>query len=71
MNRLERDFRADAPNTRSVTENTSIETPERTWLRLCIVLDLHRGVKAGWSTSAKPDRELAIRAVMMALRQFA
>jgi putative transposase len=39
-NHVAREFRADEPNTKWVTDITYIRTAEH-WLYLCVVLDLH------------------------------
>ena len=67
-NLLERDFRADEPNTRWVTDITYIRTDE-SWLYLCVVLDLATDIVVGWSMAARQDRELVLRAILMALGQ--
>lgn len=67
-NHLERDFNANAPNTKWVTDITFIETAEG-WLYLSAVKDLHSDVIVGWSMSHRQTRELVIQAVLMALWQ--
>ena len=67
-NHLERDFTADAPNRKWVTDITYIRTAER-WLYLAVVIDLFDGVVVGWSMSARQDRQLVLQAVLMALWQ--
>lgn len=67
-NHLSRDFSAEAPNTRWVTDITYIRTAEH-WLYLCVVLDLHSGIVVGWSMSPRQERQLVIQAVLMALWQ--
>ena len=42
-NHIERDFTADEPNAKWVTDITYIRTAEN-WLYLCVVLDLHFGI---------------------------
>ena len=56
---LERDFRADSPNTKSVTDITYIRTGEH-YLYLCVVLDLYSRVVVGWSMSHRQDRQLVL-----------
>lgn len=68
QNHLERDFTAEQPNAKWVTDITYIRTQER-WLYLCVVIDLYSGVVIGWSMSAAQDRHLVIQAVLMALWQ--
>jgi len=67
-NHLERDFTATEPNTKWVTDITYIYTAER-WLYLCVVLDLFGGKVVGWSMSTRQDRQLVLRAVLMACWQ--
>jgi len=67
-NHLARDFRANEPNTKWVTDITFIETIEG-WLYLGAVKDLHSDVVVGWSMSHRQTRELVIQAVLMALWQ--
>ena len=68
QNHMARDFTAEAPNTKWVTDITYIRTAER-WLYLCVVLDLHSGIVVGWSMSHRQERQLVIQAVLMALWQ--
>jgi len=67
-NRVARDFKAEEPNTKWVTDITYIRTAEQ-WLYLCVVLDLHSGLVVGWSMSPRQERQLVIQAVLMALWQ--
>lgn len=64
-NHLERDFNAQEPNTKWVTDITYIRTAEG-WLYLCVVIDLFSGKVVGWSMSATQDRRLVLDAVLMA-----
>jgi putative transposase len=68
INHLERNFQADEPNTKWVTDITFIETVEG-WLYLSAVKDLHSGIIVGWSMSHRQTRELVLQAVLMALWQ--
>jgi len=68
QNVLARDFTADEPNTKWVTNITYIETRQG-WLYLCVVLDLYFGLVVGWSMSNVQDRQLVLQAVLMALWQ--
>jgi putative transposase len=68
QNHLARDFTADQPNTKWVTDITYIRTVEG-WLYLCVVVDLYSGRVVGWSMSARQDRQLVLQAVLMALWQ--
>jgi len=67
-NHLARDFRAEKPNTKWVTDITYIETAEG-WLYLSGVKDLHTDVVVGWSMGHRQTRELVLQAVLMALWQ--
>ncbi len=67
-NRLDRDFAANEPNTKWVTDITYIRTAEG-WLYLCVVLDLYSGRVVGWSMSPRQDRQVVLQAVLMALWQ--
>ena len=67
-NHLERDFTATEPNTKWVTDITYIHTAGG-WLYLCVVVDLYRGKVVGWSMSTTQDRQLVLRAVLMACWQ--
>ncbi len=68
QNHLARDFSADDPNTKWVTDITFIETVEG-WLYLRGVKDLFSGIIVGWSMSHRQTRELVLQAVLMALWQ--
>lgn len=68
QNHLERNFNAQSPNTKWVTDITYIRTAE-SWLYLCVVIDLFSGVVVGWSMSHRQTREIVIQAVLMALWQ--
>ena len=67
-NHLARDFAADAPNTKWVTDITCVRVVDA-WLYLCVVVDLHSGMVVGWSMSGCQDRHLVLQAVLMALWQ--
>jgi putative transposase len=67
-NHLERDFNAEDPNTKWVTDITYIRTAEN-WLYLCVVIDLFSGIVVGWSMSHRQTRELVLQSVLMALWQ--
>lgn len=68
VNHLARDFQAQAPNTKWVTDITFIESVEG-WLYLSAVKDLYSDIIVGWSMSHRQTRELVLRAVLMALWQ--
>lgn len=67
-NHLERDFTAQRPNEKWVTDITFIRTAER-WLYLCPVIDLYHHVVVGWSMSHRQDRQLVMQAALRALWQ--
>ncbi len=67
-NHLDRDFEATEPNTKWVTDITYIRTAEG-WLYLCVVLDLFSKRVVGWSMSDIQDRQMVLKAVLMALWQ--
>jgi putative transposase len=68
QNHLARDFSANQPNTKWVTDITYIRTAEG-WLYLSVVIDLYSGEVVGWSMSSRQDRQLVLQAVLMALWQ--
>lgn len=65
-NRLDRDFTAQAPNTKWVTDCTMIATREG-WLYLAVVLDLFSRRVIGWAMGETEDGELVALALRMAL----
>ena len=67
-NHLGRDFAANEPNTKWVTDITYIRTAEGR-LYLCVVLDLFSKKVVGWSTDTLQDRHPMLRAVLMVLWQ--
>ena len=67
-NHLERNFQADTPNTKWVTDITYIDSDE-VWLYLSAVKDLHAGIIVGWSMGPNQTRDLVLQAVLMALWQ--
>ena len=58
-NLLQRDFSADQPNSKWVTDTTYIWTREG-WLYLAIVLDLFSRLVVGWSMAISQDATLAL-----------
>jgi transposase InsO family protein len=66
-NVLERHFETDAPNKVWVTDITYVWTREG-WLYLAAILDLYSRAVVGWAMSESLSRELALRALDMALR---
>ena len=67
-NLLERDFAADAPNKKWVTDMTYIATYEG-WLYLAGVLDTYSRKLIGWAMGKQHDAELVKEALHMALIQ--
>lgn len=67
-NHLKRDFSANEPETKWVTDITEIKTQEGK-LFLCVVLDLYDHVIVGWSMHRSQDRQVVLRAVEMAVWQ--
>jgi putative transposase len=65
VNVLDRDFQAEEPNQKWVTDITYIRTLEG-WLYLCVVLDLFSNAVVGWSMSSAQTRDLVLRALLMA-----
>lgn len=67
-NLLERDFTANEPETKWVTDITEVLTDEGK-LFLCVVLDLYSKLVAGWAMHHRQDRHMVVRAVQMAVWQ--
>jgi transposase InsO family protein len=67
-NLLQRDFTADAPNKKWVTDITFIATREG-WLYLAGVLDIYSRKLVGWAMDKQHDAELVKEALHMALLQ--
>lgn len=67
-NLLNRNFTANEPETKWVTDITEINTLEGK-LFLCVVLDLFSKLVVGWSMHHRQDRYMAIQAVKMAVWQ--
>lgn len=65
-NLLNREFTADAPNTKWVTDCTMIPTQEG-WLYLAVVLDLYSRRVVGWAMGDAENEELVTLALRMAL----
>jgi len=64
-NRLERDFHAEKPNLKWVSDFTYIPTTEG-WLFLSVVLDLFSRKVIGWAMSDQATESLTIKALSMA-----
>jgi putative transposase len=65
-NHLARQFSAEQPNTKWVTDTKAIETAEG-WLYLAVILDLYSRMVVGWAMAATEDSELVELAWCMAL----
>ena len=65
-NLLNRNFESDRPNQKWVVDISYIWTREG-WLYLAVVLDLHSRRVIGWAVSNRMKRDLAIRALDMAI----
>lgn len=65
-NLLNRDFHAEAPNQKWAGDISYVWTREG-WLYLAVILDLHSRRVIGWAVSNRMKRDLAIRALNMAL----
>jgi putative transposase len=65
-NLLNRDFRAEEPNKKWVTDITYIPTKQG-WLYLAVILDLYSRMVVGWSMSGNCDGKLVERALEQAL----
>ena len=66
-NILNREFSANGPNEKWVSDITFIET-RKGWLYLAIVLDLYSRVIVGWSMSRRIDGDLVKEALNMAIQ---
>lgn len=67
-NVLQRNFAVSRPNEAWVTDITYIRTWEG-WLYLAVVMDLFSRKIVGWSTKPTLGRELALDAILMAVRR--
>ena len=65
-NLLNRNFSADRPNQKWVVDISYVWTREG-WLYLAVILDLHSRRVIGWAVSNRMKRDLAIRALNMAI----
>jgi transposase InsO family protein len=66
-NWLDGDFAADAPNRKWAGDVTYIWASEG-WLYLAVIVDLHSRRVVGWAVSDRMKKDLAIRALDMAVR---
>jgi putative transposase len=67
-NLLNREFSAQAPNSKWVTDTKAVETAEG-WLYLAVVLDLFSRLVVGWAMAATEDGRLVEMAFRMAVAQ--
>ena len=65
-NLLDRDFTADQPNHKLAGDISYVWTREG-WLYLAVILDLHSRRFIGWAVSNRMKRDLAVRALKMAI----
>ncbi len=65
-NLLDRNFAADKPNQKWAGDISYVWTREG-WLYLAVILDLHSRRVIGWAVSNRMKRDLAIRALNMAI----
>jgi putative transposase len=65
-NRLNREFAAEEPNTKWVTDTKAVETAEG-WLYLAVILDLFSRMVVGWAMAATEDEQLVELALRMAV----
>ena len=65
-NRLQRDFTAQQPNQKWVTDTKAVETAEG-WLYLAVILDLFSRMAVGWAMAASEDSVLTELALRMAV----
>ncbi len=65
-NQLGRQFSAEQPNTKWVTDTKAIETMEG-WLYLAVMLDLYSRMVVGWAMAATEDEALVELALRMAV----
>lgn len=67
-NLLDRDFKADRPNQRWVTDISYVWTDEG-WCYLAVILDLFSRAVVGWSLDTTLTTQLPLRALDMAVRR--
>ena len=68
-NVLERQFEADAPNQRWVSDTTEMLTTSGGKFYLAAIVDLYSRFCVGWAVSAVNDRHLTMRALEAAIRR--
>lgn len=67
-NHLKRQFNAEEPNTKWVTETKAVETAEG-WLYVAVILDLFSRLVVGWAMAASEDEPHVELALRMAVAQ--
>jgi putative transposase len=65
-NLLDRDFTANKPNTKCVSDSTSVWTAEG-WLYVAVIVDLFSRLVVGWAMGRHNEEELVSLALEMAL----
>jgi transposase InsO family protein len=65
-NHLNREFMAEQPNSKWVTDTKAVETAEG-WLHLAVIVDLFSRMVVGWAMAAAEDSELTELALRMAV----
>jgi putative transposase len=65
-NRLNREFLAEEPNSKWVTDTKAVETGEG-WLYLAVIVDLFSRMVVGWAMAATEDEQLVELALRMAV----
>ena len=65
-NHLNREFTAEQPNSRWVTDTKAVETSEG-WLYLAVILDLFSRMVVGWAMATNEDSKLVELALRMAV----
>lgn len=68
LNHLNREFTAEQPNSKWVTDTTAIPTTEG-WLYLAVILDLFSRLVVGWAMASTEDEQLVELALRMAVAQ--
>jgi putative transposase len=67
-NHLHRQFSAEQPNSKWVSDTKAVETAEG-WLYLAVILDLFSRMVVGWAMAATEDEQLVELAFRMAVAQ--
>jgi len=67
-NLLDRQFTADRPNQKWLTDLTFIQTDEG-WLYLAVILDLYGREAVGWAMSSRMTKELVLQALKQAVNR--